>query len=177
MKIWKSLLAKKLVCPAYRPARADPSRMEVFRAMHEQIRLEYRIKMKSLGWQLLDSGVPIENSLFKGRIDDLFTNGSKVLVVEYVSSLFPRADKLYDTALSTAFLRFENGVDAEGAVFSREEITQVPNFLIDQTWKMVKSLPKLLNLNNEGLLEFANPESGLCSYCDNGQCKRNPENH
>ena len=108
-KVWKSLLAKRLVFPAYKPSRAEPGRMEVYRAMHEQVRLQSRMKMIEMGWQLLDTEVPIENSIFKGKIDDIFKNGNAILAAEYVSSPFPKADKLLDAAISAGFLRFENG--------------------------------------------------------------------
>lgn len=172
-KIWKSLLSMKLACPAYKPSKSDANRMAVSRAMHEQVRFGYKEKMVDDGWQVLDTEIPIENSFFKGKIDDVYRKGDLLLVAEYVSSIIPGINKFYDAAISIAYLRLEYGANAKGVVVSRGEITDVPDFLIERTMQMVDRYRNIMNLVDEELLEFANPASGFCNYRDNKLCKWN----
>lgn len=172
-KIWKSLLAMKLACPAYKPTRADENRMAVFRAMHEQVRFVYREKMFNDGWQILDTEVPIENSFFKGKIDDIYKKGDLLLIAEYVSSIIPGINKLYDAAISAAYLQLEYNIDIKAVVVSRKEAIDIPDFLVERTVNLVNRYSNIMGLSDEELLEFANPASGFCSFCDNKQCERN----
>ena len=94
-----------------------------------------------------------------------------MFVVDYVSSPFPKAYKLLDTAISAGFLRHEYDMDVSAKVVSLEEVTNVPNVLIEETWQNIKNFTQIQNLNEDRLLEFANPASELCSYCENKQCK------
>lgn len=100
IKIWKSILAKLILCPAFQPQRAySPSRMEMYRVEHEQIRLQYRMKMISEGWRVTYCEMPLENDIMKGRIDDIIEKSDCILAVEYSSSSSPRGGKLLDLDL------------------------------------------------------------------------------
>lgn len=79
LKIWKSILAKKLICPVFKSYEADPAKIRVFDATHELTRLDGRIKMAGIGWSLRDTEVPVENHIYKGRIDDVFARENEIL--------------------------------------------------------------------------------------------------
>ena len=135
--------------------------------------MDYRLKMSDLGWKLRDSEVPIETAIFKGRIDDVMENPDAIIAVDYVSSPFARAEKLNDAAISAGFLRYVMGIDASAVVVSRDGITEIPDYLIEEIWRMIENVPKLLEMGENRLLDFANPASGFCRYCANSQCGKN----
>jgi hypothetical protein len=173
-KIWKSNFAMKLCCPAYESDIPDPFRMAVCKAKHEQIRLQYREKVIDDGWRVKESEKSIENSVFKGRIDDVFVSkDGTVTAVDYVSSRFPQTYKLYDVAISAGYLRYELNMYASAMVVSQEEGIQLSDKYVEDTWRtaMSEDFLRILNLSDYERLEYANPASGVCTYCANRQCK------
>ena len=175
-KIWKSRFAMKLLCPAYKSDKPDPRRMEVFKALHEQVRLQHRMKMKTDGWRLLDSEVPIENDWLIGRIDDVFQSiDGEVSADEYVSSSVPAMYKYLDAAISACCLRDYYDIDVSASVVPRGgEATRVPEALIQAVRSMMMSeeFQRIFGLSDDELLEYANPASGICTYCANRECRR-----
>jgi hypothetical protein len=129
------------------------------------------MKMISEGWHVAFCEMPCENDFMKGRIDDVIERPNCILAVEYSSSSSPRGEKLLDTAISAGFLKYEFGLDTEAILVSNGEVTSLPHDFIERTWKMVESFPKLINLDDEVLLQYANIASGLCNFCDNNYCK------
>jgi hypothetical protein len=177
-KIWKSNFAMKLSCPAYKSDNPDPYRMEVYKALHEQLRLQYRKKMIDDGWHIIETEMPIENDVVKGKIDDVFQSREGIVTaVDYVSSNVPKMYKLLDTAISAGYLRHELDTDASGRVVSRGGVvTEIPNELIEGTWSTMTSeyFQKILSLSADELLQYANPASGICTYCANKECRKKP---
>jgi len=169
----------KLLCPAYRSDNPDPRRMEAIRALHEQVRLQHRMRMKANGCRLLDSEVPIENGCLRGKADDVFQNeDGEVVAVEYVSSFVPSMYKYYDAAISACCLRDDYDIDVSAWVVSRGgQESEVPETLIQTVRSMIMSedFQKILNLGDDDLLEYANPASGICTYCANNECRRKPQ--
>lgn len=177
-KIWKSNLAMKLSCPAYKPDNPDPYRMEVYKAWHEQLRLQHRMKMLGDGYRIVDAEMPIENSVLKGKIDDVFQGRDGLIVAtDYVSSIIPKMYKLKDAAISAGYLRHELDTDASARVVSRGGVTEIPDELVEDTWRTVmsESFLKILSLSDDERLEYANPASGICAYCANKECRRKPQ--
>ncbi|MCJ7767145.1 hypothetical protein MUP79_01975 [Candidatus Bathyarchaeota archaeon] len=171
-KIWKSILAKRLLCPAFQPQKTySAPRMEMYRVEHEETRLQYRMKVFDEGLYVTYSEMPIENDVFKGRIDDIVEKPGCVRVVEYSSSSSPRGDKMLDTAISAGYLKYECEVDAEAVLVAKDEIIPIPDELIERTWKMIQDFAKISSLDDESLLQYANNASGLCNFCDNKYCK------
>lgn len=172
-KIWKSDLAMKLSCPAYKSDNPDPFRMEVYKAMHEQLRLQYRMKMFGDGYRIMDTEMPIENDVIKGKIDDVFKGKDRIIATDYVSSIIPKMYKLKDAAISAAFLRHVLNTDATARVVSRGGVTDVPDELVENTWStiMSKEFLRILGLSDDERRGYANPASGICRYCANKECK------
>jgi hypothetical protein len=172
-KIWKSIFALKLSCPAYESDNPDPFRMVLIRAFHEQIRLQYRMQMVGEGASIKESEKRIENNVFVGKIDDVFEGKGGIVAVDYVSSFFPRIYKINDVAISAGYLKHELNADASARVVSRCGVTEIPDELIADTWQMAMSedFLKILNLSSGERLEYANPASGVCNYCANKECK------
>lgn len=169
----------KLSCPAFKSDKPDPCRMEVYKAKHEQLRLQHRIQMLSDGWRIVGSEVPIENAMVIGKIDDVFqdTDG-RIVATDYVSSKFARMYKLFDAAISAALLRYEQNTYASANVVSGGGIiTHIPDDFVDGTWDtmMSRGFQKILHLCDHELLEYANPASGICTYCANKDCRRMPQ--
>ena len=173
-KIWKSNFAMKLSCPAYESGEPDPFRTEIYKAQHEQVRLQYRMKMIDDGWHIIESEMQIENGVFKGKIDDVFIGRDGIVAaVDYVSSLIPKMYKLKDAAISAGYLRHELKTDASARVVSRGGVTEIPDELVEATWRTVMSegFLKILSLSDHERLEYANPASDICIYCANRECK------
>jgi hypothetical protein len=93
--------------------------------------------------------------------------------VEYVSSIYPDIFKLVDAGISGAHFRFELGEDVKTAVVSRGGITEVPDFLVETIRETIESYTYIQDLDEEALIEYANPASGFCNYCSNDLCDRN----
>ena len=176
-KIWKSRLAMNLLCPAYISDKPDPIRMELCKALHEQVRLQARLKMKVDGWCLLDSEVQIETECLKGKTDDIYEDANGDLAaVEYVSSAVPNAYKYYDAAISACCLRDYYGVNVSAWVVPRGGAKcKVPETLIQSVRLRIKSeeFYRVLCLSDNERLEFANPASGICAYLAHGSCRWN----
>jgi hypothetical protein len=166
----------KLSCPAYKSGRPDRYRMEIFKAQHEQLRLQYRKKMIDNGWHIIEAEMPIENDVVKGKIDDVFkSRDGKVTAVDYVCSYIPKMYKLKDAAISAGFLRHELDTNASAIVVSRGVVaTEIPDELVEATWSTIMSeqFQEILSLRDDELLEYANPASGICAYCVNKQCQK-----
>ncbi len=165
----------KLCCPAYKSDEPNPYRMQIFKAQHEQNRLQYRQKMKNDGWLIIEAELPIENEIVKGKIDDVFQSmDGKVTAVDYVSSTIPKMYKNFDVAMSAGFLRHELDIDASAIVVSRGAVgTKLPDEFVEDTWATVMSegFQDILSQSDEELLEYANPASGICWYCANKECR------
>ncbi len=164
-KLCKSLLAKRLACPAYVQGAADPTRMAVFAALHEQVRLERRLDLVGKGWKLVGTERPIENEVFKGRIDDLFSQEGTLAAVEYVCAPRPALDKFWDAGLSAAYLRHEEEMPTVDALIGTSKgIVPVPESFIENSWLFAE---KSLLQHLEGL---PNPASGMCGYRGKVNC-------
>jgi hypothetical protein len=177
-KIWKSKLAMKLSCPAYKSDAPDPCRMEVFKALHELTRLQHRISMKREGFRIVETEMWIENEELIGRIDDVVQDrDGRIIAIDYVSSPLPKMYKLADAAISAAFLRHVLGTDASGRVATPLGVTDVPDALGEIAWSTIMSeeFQEILSLSGDELLEYANPASGICGYCANEECRRKPQ--
>jgi hypothetical protein len=169
----------KLCCLAYKSDKPDPYRMQIFKALHEQIRLQYRQKMKNEGYFIIETEMPIENRVVIGKIDAVFQSmGGEVIVVDYVSSTIPKMYKHLDAAISAGFCRHELDIDASARVVSRGGVeTDLPDELIEDTWAMTMSedFQDTLSLSDAELLEYANPASDICWYCANNECRWKPK--
>lgn len=177
-KISKSNLAMKLLCPAYKFGNPDPHRMEIYKTLHEQIRLQYRKKKIDDGYHMIDSEMPIENEVVKGRIDDIIQDrDGRIWATEYVSSIVPKMYKHLDAAIAAGFLTHELDIPASAKVVSRGAIEhEVPDELVEETWEFIMSprFQEILSLSDDELLEYANPASGICAFCANKECRKNP---
>ncbi len=169
----------KLSCPAYKSDNPDPNQMELYKALHEQLRNQYRKKMFDQGWLIRETEMPIENEVVKGKIDDVFQSkdGRIVTATEYVSSYKPKMYKFFDASISAGWMRHELGIDASARVVSSDGVeTEISNELIEGTWSrmMSEDFQEILSLSPNELLQYANPASGICNYCANIECQKKP---
>lgn len=166
----------KILCPAYKSDNPDPCKMAVSKALHENCRLQYRIKAIDYGEEIVDSEMVIENNVLKGKIDDVFKTPNGVIVIDYISSRIPPTYKLIDSAISAGFLRYEYKTDASARVVFYGGVIDVPNGLVEDTWwtLMSEGFLKILSLSDDEQLKYANPASEICIYCANKECTRRP---
>ena len=173
-KIWKSDFAMKLCCPAYKSDNPDPSKMIIYKQLHELLRLQYRRKMIDDGWCIMESEMRIENGVFVGKIDDVFMGrDGAVVATDYISSLFPTLYKINDAAISAGYLRYVLNTNASARVVFRRGAIDIPDESVEFIWETVNSegFQRILSLSDDERLKYANPASGVCHYCANKKCK------
>ena len=129
------------------------------------------------GWQIRETEMPIENEVVKGKIDDVFQSkdGRIVTATEYVSSWKPKMYKFFDASISAGWMRHKLGIYASAIVVSRGGVeTEISNELIEGTWSrmMSEDFQEILSLSADEVLQYANPASGICTYCANIECPK-----